>query len=675
MTGPSRAAEAAVRTSAGRVLLIAGGAWLVVLAVVWISTSRTVPLVSVRWSAGATGPQRQDAERAWSLVRYPTVRPDTASYFVLEADARSLRAIVTSPLVDDTAYVDRATFALDVPPRARYWAGDRVAVFGSRAGLLAASVSCGLGLVLLAWRRLHSWLVAHARDVLLMALVAASLGATWCRNDSLSHGTSFRYRTASTIARSQVVLGSPRDYTGWVAARGLPAEMSAVDLPFLRQEIEREPGYRDELMFEPFDEKGLIDFSRVAYQLFGISDRSLLRLFFFVIALGIAFYLTDHGSDGHAFLVLGVIAGLYVTTFILPVSDQLDNLNDPRLFAFMSVIPMFHVIASMVRGRLTRAAVGWVSLQTALMLFVSHARASTQWQVLCVLTVAAAIGGFELWSWRRAGGRDRGLRHRLATRVWPALVLIGGLVALSVYPRVAYHPAYFGQYLSSHVVWHSAVLGFAVHPEIAREFKLPVISDEVGLKAAQRRLIQRDDRDRWEVVFGGAYNIGGFEHVNWTAYDLVARDVVFDIVRRRPADVLATYIWYKPTLLMRQLWWAMGFTPTDVDSLFLHGHRLASEADRRASGLYFRPWRPEVLIVLALGLWLSFPGLVHAAGRLAAVSGLALLLSCLPSLFAYPVIHVMGDAFVLLVTTAFVGAGWLMIRTGLYLPSTGGDAR
>jgi hypothetical protein len=105
--------------------LVACAVWPVIMGLLWVTTARTVPLIKVRWVPGVADEQRTATERELSLVWRDSTEPRTVTYLLMDADREHLRRIVQHPLVEDTAFIDRAAYALTNAPSERTWAGDR----------------------------------------------------------------------------------------------------------------------------------------------------------------------------------------------------------------------------------------------------------------------------------------------------------------------------------------------------------------------------------------------------------------------------------------------------------------------------------------------------------------------------------------------------------------------
>ena len=78
--------------------------------------------------------------------------PGTVSYFLLDTSAQTVQRIVAHPLIEDTAFINRGTFALENAPAARTWLGHRfttlwpfVLLYVSLFGCLIAGAELTLG--------------------------------------------------------------------------------------------------------------------------------------------------------------------------------------------------------------------------------------------------------------------------------------------------------------------------------------------------------------------------------------------------------------------------------------------------------------------------------------------------------------------------------------------------
>ena len=133
------------------VALAVSAIWPITLGIMWVVTKETVPLIKVRWVPGVTDEQRTATEQELSLEWKQPDEPRTVTYYLLDVDPQNIVRIVRHPLVEDTAFIDRAAFVLNNPRTVRTWAGDRfttpwplVALYVSVFGFLISGVTLAL---------------------------------------------------------------------------------------------------------------------------------------------------------------------------------------------------------------------------------------------------------------------------------------------------------------------------------------------------------------------------------------------------------------------------------------------------------------------------------------------------------------------------------------------------
>ena len=150
--------------------LVACAVWPVIMGLLWVTTARTVPLIKVRWVPGVADEQRTATERELSLVWRDSTEPRTVTYLLMDADRENLRRIVQHPLVEDTAFIDRAAYALTNAPAERTWAGDRFTASWPWALLYVSVFGLVASLIPLLYRSRDQRTYAALRPVLLCVL-------------------------------------------------------------------------------------------------------------------------------------------------------------------------------------------------------------------------------------------------------------------------------------------------------------------------------------------------------------------------------------------------------------------------------------------------------------------------------------------------------------------------
>jgi hypothetical protein len=125
----------------------------VTLGILFFATSRAVSNINIRWVPGITEEQRLQAERDLSVVWHEAREPRTVTYFLLDADLANLRKIVTHPLVEDTAFINRGTLVLENSPPAIMWIGNQFSTVWTSALLYGSLIGCVISAALIVLRR------------------------------------------------------------------------------------------------------------------------------------------------------------------------------------------------------------------------------------------------------------------------------------------------------------------------------------------------------------------------------------------------------------------------------------------------------------------------------------------------------------------------------------------
>ena len=130
------------------------------LGAVWYASYERAPGMSVRWSEDVTGGRRGALEREFRLARGRAVEGRTFTYDLLDIRSANVQALIEHPQVDDTGYLDRASFT--VPANAPFgqggmWIGTRLPVLRTYGVVHAIAAGCALFLFYpiarTAWRR------------------------------------------------------------------------------------------------------------------------------------------------------------------------------------------------------------------------------------------------------------------------------------------------------------------------------------------------------------------------------------------------------------------------------------------------------------------------------------------------------------------------------------------
>jgi hypothetical protein len=394
-----------------------------------------------------------------------------------------------------------------------------------------------------------------------------------------------------------------------------------------------------------------VDFVTLAFRLFGVQVASLYAGFFLLLAVQVAAYIWFFFRRPDRLLVpLALLASVYAFAFAIPLTRELGTILEPRLFDVLGLLPLFSLLLLPFEPRRRAAAVvSFAGVQLLMLLFVYHVREAG---VRLVMAYAGSLPIVIALGRRRLPELAVGMRLPPVAGAWrgawPVLVLVLGVAALSGYQRLAYHPRYYENALSSHILWHNIFMGLAVNPRLASRYAID-IDDGLVIDAAKLFLEGRGDaeRSRWTAIFGqDGYSREGYAHFNWRLYDTAVRDLTIDALRSDPMGAAAAFVYHKPALLLRQGLWAAGYYRGDPAALHLKNHRLADAKARHRSRLYWNPLRLDILILLALAAALAAIPAGGVPTEYPVIGGLVVLFSLIPAFIAYPVIHVAGVVFV-----------------------------
>ena len=164
-----------------------------VLLVVYQVTAKPAPVVHVRWADDVSASSRAIHEVLFKLTNGERLEGRSWSYDVVDPSFRNVRALVTSPAVEDTHEIDRETFRINpTAPKSApgVWLWSAVPILGN-PDVLALVVSGLIGLAVLGVRRAKSRApqrqavggsssdAPHPRPWLLLATVAGLAIVGW----------------------------------------------------------------------------------------------------------------------------------------------------------------------------------------------------------------------------------------------------------------------------------------------------------------------------------------------------------------------------------------------------------------------------------------------------------------------------------------------------------------
>lgn len=499
----------------------------------------------------------------------------------------------------------------------------------------ALASRCGLA----GWELLGSEETAPLRSRLFALLLVASclaLNIAQAHSVGMDRVVSFWAAQAIAPALSNLCFHHPHDYTALVEVRDrfgpIPWQPTVEQVNRgIETILSVPPDPIDRMSYlVSTDDKGIIDFVRLAFVLFGYRAESLLILYWTGLAAGCLVFLLRFGTRPWATAML--VAFLLAHCSVLPVvaiNPQLRSVLALRFMSLWGVVATLHLILEIRSEEPPRPARCLaVVLQAAMVIFVLHIRFSAIWEVIAIEAATAAMV-FRIW-------RSEGIGKRLLPALMSAALVLIGAGGLNLYKRAVIAPAYYQGGGASHVFWHSVFSGLAYSPELRPRFGIR-IDDASIMNATHRFLVEHRQARRWESI-----------GQNEQRYDRAVREMFFATCREHPGEVLSTVVYHKPRALALYIAWFMRLAEKPPDSLLLwpgakeelDEMALRMDHDDRSLRL-FRPGC--ALMLLAVILW-AYRSLRNHCRDVIGILAILATCSLMPGLLGYPTAHTILDA-------------------------------
>ena len=296
---------------------------------------------------------------------------------------------------------------------------------------------------------------------------------------------------------------------------------------------------------------GYVLVSTVATRLFGLHVWGLELLTVSLAVVSAIVFLWRFGAPyaGTVILYFVILAALQFSVHqgVAVIAPGQISLGGIRYFALVAFIPAFHLCLEFfdAQGRGSRWNYLLLGVQAIILLIAIVVRISAGCLLGAVVLAALAFA----WRYRRDPPRLRLLgRKGLAFLLGIALVLTAIIAAIP--------PAYLQQGRFNSVFWHRAVVSLGANPAWPFEHLNTAIDCHRDIPdGLVRGIVDRNGHCIWvdyaikhnlpnDVVASQIY--GGF-------YESVMRDTLFRIAGEYPGEVLATFLYYKPKMLLNDL--------------------------------------------------------------------------------------------------------------------------
>ena len=144
------------------------------------------------------------------------------------------------------------------------------------------------------------------------------------------------------------------------------------------------------------EDKGIIDFVSMAFNVFGFKVQSILYCYFFIMFVSCAAFMFAN-FNGHPRLIVlqQFLVVLYLIIPTISLHPQLGSLMAPRVFPVLSVVASLHCVLFSLQPKHNKSELMLIIVQVLIVTFVIHMRIVTYWQLLAI-GIAGFIGVFRL---------------------------------------------------------------------------------------------------------------------------------------------------------------------------------------------------------------------------------------------------------------------------------------
>ncbi|MDP3562009.1 MAG: hypothetical protein Q8R83_07515 [Legionellaceae bacterium] len=137
---------------------------------------------------------------------------------------------------------------------------------------------------------------------------------------------------------------------------------------------------------------------------------------------------------------------------------------------------------------------------------------------------------------------------------------------------------------------------------MADKYHLSALNDLQTSIAVNLYLEEIGNKKLRHTLFGKPSYFGGnWQNFNWALYEPVARELYFKIARENPISVIKVYLKIMPEVFYENILYLSGMKSTDKEQDYIEG-ALLSKHERDTKNLYYKLLRPEVSILLIMGI-------------------------------------------------------------------------
>ena len=341
-------------------------------------------------------------------------------------------------------------------------------------------------------------------------------------------------------------------------------------------------------------EPGVVDYYKLSFILFGYQYQSFLYFYFLILTTQSLLFLYQFRRDSLlvTLLVLFLLAHYMTLTALQFPGDQLKTPDNPRFLPVLAILPVAHIcMLTLQKYKPSVISVLAAVTQAAQLPLITHSRNSALWTLFPI----TAVTGFAIYHWVRSlrrvptkNGHSETTEPQIQPigirpRLWPTFIALGILFAGQGIYRARLSPVYLEENnVSGHTFWHPLFVGLALHPAILHEYTGQIpnsikdnlwssnesfvgnlknfffsrasdpghISDHFSYLAIIKDYQRRGKSPK--LIFGENYSLSedgvAFKpnEVNFRSFDRELQNIVMDVIRKHPVQVLEQIFVYKP---------------------------------------------------------------------------------------------------------------------------------
>lgn len=369
---------------------------------------------------------------------------------------------------------------------------------------------------------------------------------------------------AIPVALSYLYYGKEHDLTAY---KGIAFEFQAqrTPLPLLLQKYssgaDKANIQQQSTYYWVADDRGMGDFTILAFRLFGPHISSLYWLYVLMLVVSVGAYVLTHYRNDLSMTVLVLLLGGYVVALFAAVMngsnhnfhENLVPIHDSRTLDAFAIVGLAQIgLVALSRRSMTLLGFAGLTIQTVILCGVMTARSSLKLGIVVLSCAVLAFIVYQVATRRKAirsgASRQRSVAPGLRAGVTALLFLLIVPVLAHIYEKEVYSPAYRN---TVRTVWHNILMGVGV-PQPGVPFPRSEADDRLTVEAVVAHHNARDPNAPWDVQTI-MNSLGGHVEFDWRAYEAEARDIFFDLWRQEPVAMTSWYLYGKPLLIAKLL--------------------------------------------------------------------------------------------------------------------------